>query len=87
MTDSLSHRRKAVKVYGMTTFREGKQVRQIVACTSRAEVARITGLTRRALDHSCSTTGNATELEVALAEPGTVFWRPLNDWQGEFRRV
>jgi hypothetical protein len=83
---------RQLKVYGWTGYRiEARQpgnthgqTREIVAAHSIAEVSRLTGLTRYYLSGYCSDTRNARELEVALAAPGVVFWRPL-DGRGDFK--
>ena len=49
--------------------------RCIVAATSKAEVARIAGYRGPWVMHNLSETGNATEIEVAMAKPGTVFFQ------------
>jgi hypothetical protein len=64
-----------------------KQTREIVAVTSVAAAHRAfnaSGVRCSISDvrEYGSETGNAEELEVALAEPGVVFWRPL-DHRGE----
>ena len=50
------------------------QTREIMAAYSVAEVLRATGMTRGDWNHSGCETGNALELELALANPGRVFW-------------
>jgi hypothetical protein len=79
-----------VKVYGWLDFVNGIQVRVIVAAKSKAECARIVGDSRGPRNlFNLDETGNAREIEVATAEPGTAFyaeaasprqsadWRPL----------
>lgn len=73
---------RALKVYGTLShraFRNNRQARVIVAATSFAEAAR---LFTEAMNYHFSpsylqtyggTTGNANELRIATAEPGTVF--------------
>ena len=53
------------------------QTREIVAAASRAEVGRIMGVPARSLFNICET-GNKRELEIARANPGVVYWAPLN---------
>jgi hypothetical protein len=76
---------RKLKVYGWTGWRQecpparngGKQTREICAAPSMAAVARILGIKNpRTLD--MCTTGNVAELEKALANPGVVFWSPLD---------
>ena len=83
---------KKLKVYGWIGWRReagtrpnNQQTREIVAATSMAEVGRIIGTPHRQL-FNLGETGNPRELEVALAEPGVVFWRPLDDHTGVFGR-
>lgn len=82
--------RGTLKVYGWTGARRRpdtpynqSQSREIVAARSGAEARRITGITRTYWEQSAAETGNADELETALAKPGVVFWRPLNDRDGD----
>jgi hypothetical protein len=83
-------REQGMKVYGGQSFRSearpepngSRQTREIVAANSVAEVLRITGLTRYMFNTSWSETWNETELRVALADPGVVFWTELS---GSFR--
>lgn len=63
----------ALKVYGGLTFVGGKQVRTIVATTSQKLAAELTGVSLSYLRAYWSVTGNAHEIEVAMAMPGTVF--------------
>lgn len=75
------------KVYGWQGWRSASrgQTREIVAARSIAEVIRITGGRRSDL-FNIDVTGNTTEITQALSDPGTVFWRPLDDYSGEWRR-
>jgi len=65
----------ALKVYGMnkTMAPTYKTHRVIVAAPSKAAAARALGVTSSRLTKWGSVTGNANELEVALAAPGFVF--------------
>lgn len=58
--------------------------REIVAASSVSEVRRLTGATMAELFNLCPT-GNQSEIVTALAEPGVVFWRPIDD-RGNWRR-
>ena len=77
---------KQLKVYGWTGMRNESrgpknhhgQTREIVAAYSIAEVRRITGMTRAEWEHSGCETGNANEIQTALAKPGVIFWTSLN---------
>jgi hypothetical protein len=63
----------ALKVYGGLTMLHGKQVRTIVATTSQKAAAELVGISLSYLRGYWSETWNRQELEVALAQPGTVF--------------
>jgi len=64
---------KKLKVFGGCTFVDGRQVRTIIATTSKKKVAEVTGIQyARVLDY-WSQTFNKVELEIALAKPETVF--------------
>ena len=82
---------RALKVYGWLGFRretgtQHGQTREICAAHSMAEVARIVGVRSASRLHNLCETGNRRELEVALAEPGVVFWKPLHDYTDNFQR-
>jgi hypothetical protein len=73
-----------LKVYGWTgqggreferPANGSPQTREIVAARSKAEVRRIAGL---APSVEITETRNAAEVTTAIAEPGTVLWRPLD---------
>lgn len=73
----------ALVVYSGLLHRHG-QVHVVVATTSRAALGRILDdlgqhCSRGELRDYWSETGNDTDLSVATAEPGVVFWRPLDD--------
>ena len=78
---------KPLRVYGYTGYRDEcpatpnghHQTREIVAVRSRAEAARITGKTALFLKNYGCWTGNQEEIDTATAEPGVVFWRPLDN--------
>ena len=81
-----------LKVYGWRSFRADApgfhhQTREVCAAKSQAEVARIAGVTAPyALDCLCET-GNEHEVRVAMAEPGVIFWRGINENpDAEYRR-
>lgn len=62
-----------LKVFGGLTLVEGRQVRTIVAASSQKEAAELLGITVRHLRDYWPQTGNALEVETALAQPGVVF--------------
>jgi hypothetical protein len=73
-----------LKVYGWQSMRyeckgPHRQTREIVAAKSKAEVARIVGVKSPQALFNLGETHNALELSVALANPGVVFWAPIND--------
>lgn len=66
---------KPLTVYGWTGYnRDNVQVREIVAARSVAEALRLSGRSRADWRHSGTTTGNASEIAIALAEPGVIFY-------------
>ena len=88
---TLRPRAKKLRVYSWQSFRreaniEGNhhgQTREIVAATSKAEAARIARSTVGRL-FNLGETGNSSELEAALTDPGVVYWKPLNIHRHEF---
>lgn len=85
---------RRLKVYGWTGHRfecppapnGSHQTREIVAASSVAEVMRLSGRRRSGLFNICET-GNDEEIATAMAEPGVVFWRGINDWRGPWTRT
>jgi hypothetical protein len=77
---------RTLKVYGWSGRRRHEvitsvvhnQTREVMAAYSAAEVRRATGMTRGDWEHSGCETGNTTEIALAMAEPGAIFWQPLN---------
>ena len=77
---------KPLIVYGWLGYRidcppalnGSRQTREIMAARSISEVNRATGLSRNYLSNYAGETGNANEIEVAMSEPGVVFWKPLD---------
>ena len=63
-----------------------RQTREIVAARSRAAAARAFGMEDRHLKDYGNVTSNAIECAVALAEPGVVFWRPLDQYKAPWTR-
>jgi hypothetical protein len=57
----------------------GKQTREICAARSKVEVARIAGVTGSWKLFKLCETGNAREIELAMASPGAILWAPLDD--------
>ncbi len=86
-----------LKVYGYRGHRRAaystrnthSQTREIVAATSKA-AARQAFIAAGAFGcpiSECVETGNKKELEVALADPGVVFWQPLDPYGTAFTRA
>jgi hypothetical protein len=77
---------KELKVYGWTGSRNAaragnsvhSQTREFMAAYSVAEVLRATGMPRSSWHFSGAETGNDREVEVAMANPGKVFWMKLD---------
>lgn len=87
---------KKLKVYGWQSFRReckpapngSTQTREICAAHSKVEAARVAGYDRPAQMFNLCETGNAGECELAIANPGVVFWKPLNDFSNSgYRRA
>jgi hypothetical protein len=64
---------KKLKVFGGLTVVKGKQVRTIVATTSKKKAAELVGESIHQINTWWEETGNATEVAVATAKPDTVF--------------
>lgn len=62
-----------MKVFGGIIFRNGKQVRAIVATTSQKRAAELVGVSLSELRDYWSVTGNDIEMQTACSEPGRVF--------------
>lgn len=85
---------RKLKVYGWIGWRnEAKpmangshQTREVMATTSMAVVARALGKKRPSQVFNLCETGNDGECAVALAEPGVIFWRALDDDHGDWRK-
>lgn len=65
---------RQLKVYGWGSTRGGRQTREVVAAHTIAEVLRISGIARSTWAWSGGVTRNQKEVELAMSEPGTVFW-------------
>lgn len=83
---------KKLKVYGYRGWRcecppapnGSKQTREIVSAKSYAEAARLFGCSVHELKTYGGVTGNSSEIELAMSQPGTVFWLPLDGrWQNK----
>jgi hypothetical protein len=69
----------ALKVYGGTNFAGGRgQVWMIVATTSWKCASELTRTSLSYLKTYWSITGNETDVEIAMSEPETVFYIPLD---------
>ena len=67
-----------MKTYGWYGHRESGQSREIVAAKSGAAAARLAGVKRPSALFNFSETWNLAETLLAMTEPGTVFWRPID---------
>ena len=61
-----------MKVFGGLTFQDGKQVRTIVATTSKKKGAELVGISLHHFRDYWGETGNKDELEAALPNPEIV---------------
>jgi hypothetical protein len=73
-------RKTKLKVWGIATFLRGvdNQVRAIVATPTRRAAADILGCSDYFMAGYAAETGNEMELEIALSQPGKVFYSPTN---------
>lgn len=55
------------------------QTREIIAATTKAEALTKSGLTRSAFERTARETTLPEEVELALASPGVVLWKPRNE--------
>lgn len=81
---------RKLKVYGWQGYRikecppapnGSHSTREICAATSMAAVARAAGEDHPRRLFNLGETGNNEEIAKALAEPGVVFWHPLDERQ------
>lgn len=61
-----------MKVFGGLTFVSGKQVRTIVAASTKKEAAELIGVSLYCFNQYWTRTGNKLEIEAALANPRKV---------------
>jgi hypothetical protein len=64
--------------------RPHRQVRAIVATRTKKEAIALFGCTAGEFREYSSKTSNAIDLEVALAKPGQLFVRRIDDWDGNY---
>ena len=69
------------KVYGWLGYRSVGQTREVVAAKSKAAAARDAGEKDTQKLFNLCETGDSEELATASAEPGIVFWHPLDQLQ------
>ena len=81
-----------LKVYGWQGWRSEADdghghmsTREIMAAKSFAAVMRACNTTRRSDFFNFGETGNQAEIDQALSHPGTVFWRPLDDYRNGWK--
>jgi hypothetical protein len=71
----MTERKRKLKVFGTgAAFYGRRQIRIVVAASSRKKVAEITGHTLNFIKTHWSETGNIAEVEAAMSKPGTVFY-------------
>lgn len=62
-----------MKVYGGLTFIDGKQLRTIVATSTKKRAMEILDESNYSFNNYWSETSNKVETEIALKEPNTIF--------------
>lgn len=76
-----------MKVYGWRGYwakgGNSRQGRFIMAAPSIAAVCAATGMTRYTFNNEGCETGNANEIATALAKPGAIFVRGLDEFRDE----
>lgn len=83
---------RKLKVFGATIVdwkrqfpgNQSRQVRGIVAVTSKKAAAAAFEMTLGELNGYGGETANQAEIETATASPGVVFIRPLDSWKSPF---
>ena len=76
---------RKLKVWGGLTFRGGKQVRTIIAATTKKRIMEIGRLSIYELNNYWAETGNEVELETAIIEG---IWISTDDWKvGPYTRI
>jgi len=83
---------RKLRVFGWESFRREcgthrHQTREICAAPSMAAVARAAGETSPRRLFALCETGNTEEVEIALAMPGIVFWKPLDARASSFQKA
>ena len=79
---------RQLKVYGwQATRHKVGQTREIVAAHSMAEAARAAGYRHPSQMFNLDETGNPGEIACAQAEPGVVFYTPLDERPTIWRRA
>lgn len=71
---------KVTKVFGGMTFHGRKQMRAVVAAPSQKRAAELVGISVGQFRQFWGITGNSEEIRVALSRPGTVFGKPITDF-------
>ena len=64
---------RKMKVWGGLTFKDGSQVRTIVATTTKKKAMELLEVRSHEFNNYWCEAGNHIELTIALAEPNTVF--------------
>lgn len=78
---------RPLKVYGWTDMRRGEQTREVMAARSKTEVCEVLGRSARWSGDWLSETRNPAELAVALADPGEIFARSLDNHGAPYVRI
>jgi hypothetical protein len=69
---------RKLKVYGWSSFRNGKQTREVMAATSMTAVINAHKHSKPSRAYM-GETGNRAEVEAAMSKPGAIFYRPITD--------
>ena len=85
---------REMKVFGSTiawcrddAITNCRQVRAIVAAETKAEAARLMGMSIGEFNNYASQTGNDVEVTLALSKPGQLFARSVNAWKGPYVEI
>lgn len=69
-----------LKVYGVTTFINGKQVRAVVATTTQSRAAKLIGTTPHQVRTYGSVSHNKEDMIVCLSNPETAYYHGINEF-------
>lgn len=82
----MAERKVRLKVYGGMSILGSKQFRTIVAAPNTKVVAKLIGASDHYVRGYWSETGNAKEIEVAMSEPGVLFYA-ADHWSAEYTKT